>query len=107
MRTPVIVGACLLSALAGGLIGHARLDNDLATQATTVKAPVVTEDDWRWNCLTMGNRHCGPRWVPVSDDLDNLLDAVERPDQWQRCVTWNDGEVDLVACPDDRPVVAL
>lgn len=26
-------------------------------------APVVTEDDSRFNCLTMGNHRCGPIWA--------------------------------------------
>ena len=104
--------ACLLSLLAGAGIGHALMPSDLATTpsaspSVTVEAPKITEDDWRWNCLTMGNKVCGPGWTFVDDELDSLLDDVEYPSTWQACITRNDGEVDLIVCGDGRPVVAL
>lgn len=109
MRTRYVIAACLSSVVVGAGIGHVLMPTDLVTRppAAAVKAPEVSEDDWRWNCLTMGNHLCGPDWVPVDKEFDDLLDEVEQPSRWTDCLTFNDGEADLVVCPDDRPVVAL
>ena len=48
---------------------------------------------------------CGPQWQPPRPYLTELL--LSEGEDWSDCLSRNDGEVDLVVCPDDRPVVAL
>lgn len=61
---------------------------DLATErkpAEVKPAEVITEDDPRWDCATMGNRICG--------------DRVNLEDPYTRCVLALDGaEVPLGIC---------
>ena len=44
----------------------------------------VTEDDPGWNCLTMGNRRCGPAYRPIPDAVALSLRTTEGGD-WTAC----------------------
>lgn len=63
VRTPLIVGWCVLSAVIGAGIGHARMDNDLAAlrspkPTASSLPPCPTEDSpgpCHWDAQTQGN----------------------------------------------------
>lgn len=64
--------------------------------------PRITEDDPRWNCMTMGNHTCGPNWVPVPTPLADALAEGSKDDattfDWEgRCLTNN---LDTAVCDD-------
>lgn len=46
----------------------------LVPPSSTATLERITEDDPQWNCLTMGNRECGPDWTafpqPIADRHD-------------------------------------
>lgn len=63
----------------------------------------VEEDSPGWNCLTMGNRVCGPAFVPVSQDLGDALaegdDPAATTRDWESCMV-NEGDTTFIVCPD-------
>ena len=79
-------------------------DHD-ATIAPVETTPVIHEDEPGWNCLTMGNKVCGPSFVPVETatlgDGSPLLDVLtegERQD-WTGCLI-QFGDTTYIVCPD-------
>jgi hypothetical protein len=62
----------------------------------------ITEDDPRWNCLTMGNRKCGPDYKPVPKGLaEALYEGVDTKEDWTKCLV-NFGDTTVIVCPDGR-----
>lgn len=104
---------------AAGLVYGIDTDPDLApTPHATVtpgnrESQTITEDDPRWNCITMGNRVCGPDWVPVEDAtmadgspwLDVLTEGTDKTD-WAGCLLWHTDEATAVVCPDGSVTTA-
>lgn len=64
------IGAGLVVSACGADASHTVL----VPPSTTVTLERITEDDPAWNCLTMGNRRCGPDWLafpaPIADRHD-------------------------------------
>jgi hypothetical protein len=110
--TETVTGIAVGLALAVGLVYGIDHDHDLeptpsqvGTPAPIVEVETITEDDVRWNCLTMGNRVCGPDYVPVTtEQADNLAEGDNPPGwlasdyPWESCL--NDTGTGLVVCPD-------
>lgn len=61
----------------------------------------ITEDDARWNCLTMGNRVCGPQWQPLPEAMYSRIGISDD----ETCV-WLVDETTLVACTDGQVVAS-
>lgn len=57
----------------------------------------ITEDDPRWNCLTMGNRRCGPAWTPVPEAVYPSLPVSDD----EQCV-WLVGDTTTIVCSDGQ-----
>lgn len=55
----------------------------------------VNEDDPEWNCLTMGNRECGPDFIPAPTDWTTEPDGTTHQD----CLALI-GDTTYVVCPD-------
>lgn len=116
---------------AAGLVYGIDHDPDLAPTVTSRNAPVtkpapavtkpapretISEDDWQWNCLTMGNKMCGPDWVPVDHELADALaegddDGNDYP--WEACKVRFENEdgtaysdATIVVCPDGKLVTS-
>ena len=101
--------ALLVLATAGGILagvqlGHASPPPDPVTVSVTIPAWAdagLSEDDPGWNCLTMGNRVCGPEYGPVTTELADVLAEGDDPDRvWEACVYAATGDVLTIACPD-------
>lgn len=83
---------------------------------TIAPTPTIEEDDPRWNCMTMGNRICGPDWEPVKPELgDALSEGSDKPFtfRWEDCkVKWEneDGtaysDATIVVCPDGDVIIS-
>lgn len=71
---------------------NANIAIDAMHPATPTPIPSISEDDPNWNCLTMGNRQCGPDWVPVP--------AANATDIGHAGCYWSIGPTTWVACPD-------
>lgn len=67
----------------------------------------ITEEDPRWNCLTMGNLRCGPTYVPVSpEQADNLSEGEQGSAYpWESCLIDIDATTTVV-CPDGTVVTS-
>lgn len=98
MKSPSIIAAAVLAPLATGAYASA-----VAPEVHAHTVPVhqqvgpqftldhkVTEDDPQWNCLTMGNRQCGPAWSPAPAHLV----------PGHRHCWWRVGPTSYFACPD-------
>lgn len=89
----LVVGCLVLAALAW--VSADRIKDYDRTQVRhpyqnrAVAVPPVAEDEPGWNCLTMGNRRCGPDWKPAHRVIDGHRDCL-----------WLIGDTTLVACPD-------
>lgn len=116
MKRPILstlaavgIGAAAAFGLAYG-IDH---DPDLAPTPKShgvTATPTIAEDDPAWNCLTMGNRTCGPDYVPVDAEMaDALMEASDQPVtyRWEACLAdyGTDGAYTVV-CPDGTVVTA-
>lgn len=116
MKRLTMTQAVLTTMAAGVLAGSLLpLSPFVDTTPTTSVAPVVLEtvgtaavqeDDPRWNCMTMGNRICGPNWKPVPQELGDALaegvsEAPENADtrDWEACLV-DEGDTTYIVCPD-------
>lgn len=75
-----------------------RPTTPMATIYTTNTQTRITEDDPRWNCLTMGNRTCGAGTTispTLGDYLNKTLDG-DVPLSWGGCYFLNPKEI---TCP--------
>lgn len=56
--------ACVASVVLVLVVGAALADPPIGSETTIVPAPGeprrIEEDDPGWDCMTMGNRKCGP-----------------------------------------------
>lgn len=96
----VLILACLGSSLA--FPAETTPVASPATMATLTPRPTgspVAEDDLRFNCLTMGNRLCGPSWIPVPRDLYGPLNETVADRDWRDCLI-HYGDTTVVACAD-------
>lgn len=66
---------------------------------TNTPGPVIQEDDPRWNCLTMGNRTCGPAYVALSPVWVRAL-AQEHPGYDPALCLVNVDDTTTLACQD-------
>jgi hypothetical protein len=101
--TAVAVAATL------GLMYGIDHDPDLApsdtVSATVIAPPVaetpetetITEDDPRWNCITMGNHICGPDWEPIPESLYAGLGVSDD----EQCA-WHVADTTTVVCSDEQ-----
>ena len=70
----------------------------------TVSPSTISEDDPNWNCLTMGNKICGPTWETIKLHsttelaLKNSEDATQ---DWSKCLIHFDDTTTIV-CPDGK-----
>jgi hypothetical protein len=76
----------------------------LPTTSTTIdNDDPIFEDDPRWNCLTMGNRTCGPNYQPVDQPLADALAEGAKDDattyDWESCLVAY-GDTTIIVCPD-------
>lgn len=73
----------------------------MATIATTNTPTRITEDDPRWNCLTMGDHLCGPKY--------KVIDDTEYPSAWFKTIATNHPGYDpyrcLIAVDDTTEIV--
>lgn len=88
----------------------ATCGSDAECEAAWGDAPTedgITEEDPRWNCLTMGNGVCGPTYVPVTpEQADNLSEGDEGGDfPWESCLIDIDSTTTVV-CPDGTVVTS-
>lgn len=67
------------------------------TPPTTTYAPEPSEDDPTFNCLTDGNRTCGPDWQPLPEEVYPDLGVSDD----EQCV-WLIGDTTTVACSDGQ-----
>lgn len=74
MRRALVVGACLLSAGIGGLLGHARLPADLAVKAPVPGAPYCMVDRELPRFVTVAGPAGG--WVTVDGRSHKALTRV-------------------------------
>lgn len=94
-RTRRVTEALLCISLGiAGTVAVVATTPDIVSGSYTVPhiTDTIHEDDPRWDCLTMGNRVCGPNWQPI--------DAV--PYVHDRSVTclWDSVYTGSVACDD-------
>jgi len=70
-----LMGALVVAAF--GVGGTAEGDVVLTVPAPTVaSAPVIFDDEPGFNCLTMGNRMCGPDYVPFPEPVTDEVGTV-------------------------------
>jgi len=69
---------------------HAAVQPGPDAPPTTSRHVTITEDDPRWNCLTMGNRTCGPRY--------HMVDDVPNPVGWRQAIVGDMREADPYRC---------
>lgn len=100
-----MIKTTILAALIGiGIAGcgHGAPAHEPPTPAPTQK--VIQEDDPAWNCLTRGNRRCGPSFVPLTEEDKEQMDEGEVPSRTRQSnyagclIEWAD--TDTVVCPD-------
>ena len=77
---------------------------DEAEQGGVIPAPAegeagITDDSPGFNCLTMGNRVCGPGWERVPDDVYASIYNGNLPTDTDYCV-WSTGALVTIACTD-------
>lgn len=61
----------------------------------------VSEDSPEWNCLTMGNRECGPDWTPADPEWSAEPDGTRH----DGCLV-SIGETTYLVCPDGYTAVS-
>lgn len=66
---------------------------------STIPEGDVDEDMPGFNCLTMGNRKCGPDWKPLPDDVFAEIMDGETQTATDYCL-WLTGETTLIVCSD-------
>lgn len=70
-----LTGVIMFAVLAGGVTG-AVITGMVASEGHPASG-VITEDDPRWDCATMGNRVCGTSPVDLTDPFTRCLEAME------------------------------
>ena len=66
---------------------------------STIPEGAMDEDMPGFNCLTMGNRKCGPDWKRLPDDVFAEIMDGEQQTATDYCV-WLTDETTLIACSD-------
>jgi len=98
-----ITCAALGALFAAGCIYAADADDLAGPQPPALETTTIQEDDPRWNCMTMGNRICGPNWNLVPQELADALAEGGAPDattrDWEVCRVRLD-DTTIVVCPD-------
>lgn len=116
MKRTLVATALIAVAVAGCAPTSANVsegrNTPIGTPTQSTAPVVVEEDDPRWNCMTMGNKVCGPVFVPVSS-IAGLGDALAEGDDattptgtntaptrnWEACMVW-EGDTTYIHCPD-------
>lgn len=65
----------------------------------------ISEDDPRWNCLTMGNGVCGPDYRPVDAELSDALSEGEVAKDYTSCLV-REGDTTYIVCPDGQVLIS-
>lgn len=71
-----LAGVLALAVSAGVLIGAVTVSLATSEGHPAPVSGVITEDDPRWDCTTMGDRVCGPTY-DLTNPFDRCLLAVE------------------------------
>jgi hypothetical protein len=84
---------------------HRTITMNMGPRATTlpdtstIPEGDMDEDMPGFNCLTMGNRKCGPDWKRLPDDVFAEIMDGEKQTATDYCV-WLTDETTLIACSD-------
>lgn len=66
-------------------------------------ANTVEEDSPEWNCLTMGNKVCGPGYTPLPPEM--YLD-VFMPEALPKVCLWEVADTTTIVCTDGTVVTS-
>jgi len=90
----------IASGIAIGLFMPTGLADKPATPTPTITPTQVrefiAEDDPRWNCMTMGNKDCGPEWDLITDQ--GVVEDIT-PTEGARCLI-RVADTSLIVCDD-------
>jgi len=97
----VIIGLPLLAGCNNSGPGEHPKGPTGQTGAVTVKPQVTEEDLYHFNCLTMGNRKCGPKWQILDTGWKGQV-RFENPKQDPTNCKVLVGDTTYIDCPNGR-----
>jgi hypothetical protein len=86
----------------------ATCGSDAECIAAEAAAAGITEEDPRWNCLTMGNLTCGPNYVPLPSEKYLPIFGPDHPiwDEPAAYCLWDIDNTTTVVCSDGTVVTS-